>query len=63
MRADGSAVILLRELFAQVAEAGAAIKHIEIAVDAHLDARGIAAVTEIFLLRCWRGASYSPESH
>jgi len=37
-----------RQLFAQVAKSGAAIKHVNVPVDAHLDTGGIAAVTQIF---------------
>jgi len=41
-------VLFLRELLAQVAESGAAVKDVDVPVDAHLNAGGIAAIAHVF---------------
>jgi hypothetical protein len=45
---DGVTVSLLRELFAQVAESGAAIENVNVPIDADFNTGSIAAVTQVF---------------
>jgi hypothetical protein len=51
------------QMLAKIAEASAAIKDVHVAVDAHFDARGIAAVAQIFYLRSRSRAAHPPEFH
>jgi len=57
----GTVAVLAGQFFAQDAEAGAAIKDIKVAVDAHFYARGISAVAQILQLRRWRRTAHPPE--
>src|SRR5437016_12052438 len=41
VRGNGSSVGFLHELLAEIAKAGSAIKHVDVVIQANLDARGI----------------------
>jgi hypothetical protein len=45
MRGHGVAVGLLHQRLSQIAESGAAIKHVDVAVEADLNARRVSSVT------------------
>src|SRR5439155_24157131 len=62
MRAQRLAVEFLCQLFAQDAKSGAAIKDVDVAVDANLHAGSVAAIAQIFRLRRGRGSANAPKA-
>ena len=61
VRVDGLAAEFGAQRLAQIAEAGAAIEHVDAAVDPHLDAGGVAPVTHVLGLRRRGRAPHTPE--
>src|SRR6266404_6152993 len=63
VRVNGTVLVLLDQLLAQIAEAGAAVENIDLPVDADLNAGGIASVSQIFELGSGMGPPDAPEFH
>src|SRR6266404_7355428 len=63
VRVNGTVLVFLDQLLAQIAEAGAAVENIDLPVDADLNAGGIASISQIFELGSGSGSPDAPEFH
>jgi hypothetical protein len=60
---NGTVLVFLHELLAQIPEAGAAVEDIDLPVDADLNAGGVPSVSQIFELGSGSGSPDAPEFH
>src|SRR5438270_617760 len=63
MRGNRAGVELAAKLLAEQAESGATVEHVQLVAHPHLDAGGIAPITQVFGLRSRSRAANSPEFH
>src|SRR5437867_2478091 len=63
VRVNGTVLMFLHELLAQVPEAGAAVEDIDLPVDADLNAGGVPSISQIFELGSGSGPPDAPEFH
>src|ERR1041385_984905 len=61
MRDDGPVYEFFAQVVSKIAEAGAAVKDVNLLADTYFDAGGIASIAHVFRLRSWSGPADAPK--